>query len=134
MTQNNTSWTPGPWELELPDEWPFPLRVAVTIGGEEKRTIVDQPIAAYSSRQKTRQDARDAVGWDADQVASIRYAVARQEADLRLIAKAPEMAELLKALTDALKAKNPIHAITDVEMQAHKLLAEINGDTNDTEA
>jgi hypothetical protein len=91
--------TPGPWSLELVQEWPFGVRV--TAGDE---LILSQSAVCNSTQQETRLDCEMGYGfyenatevhWRAE---TARKYIAEQDANARLISAAPELLESAKEL------------------------------------
>lgn len=53
------SHTPLPWRLELVEKWPFGIRVLAA-----NVIIYEQPAVCHSSKQETRKDCEDGVGFE----------------------------------------------------------------------
>ena len=125
-----TKHTPGPWHLQLVEEWPFGVKV---LAGEKE--ILSQSAFCHSSEQKTRRDCELGIGFEykndtfttrAEAVASIK----EQDANARLIAAAPELlekCEKIVAWLDRLAnqaneadAKNYRKTAEDVRKTIHK--------------
>lgn len=86
--------TPGPWAVHFENRWPWGINIAPN--------VLQMTRVAYSTRQTSLDDVRDAVGFDQDERADVIRAVAEQETNARLIAMAPRMYEALKAAEIAL--------------------------------
>lgn len=92
-------YTRGPWTAEFNEKWPFDIEI--TAGDA---VVLRAKRVCHSTGQKTIQDCRDAKGfketasgeWAAEYA---RRAIAEQEANITLIAAAPD---LLKSLEWAL--------------------------------
>lgn len=85
--------TLGPWHVEHASSWPFDIRI--------EPSVVTMTRVAFSSKQRTLDDVRAAVGFPGGDPQRIREMVAVQEANANLIGAAPE---LLDALKDIVKA------------------------------
>lgn len=96
MTQQSVEHTAGPWRVEVAARWPFDLDI---MSGEAD-VVVSMRRVAFSSRAKSIDDLRAGVGFPHAQRPDIAATVARQEANARLIAAAPDLLEALEALTD----------------------------------
>lgn len=83
--------TPGPWAVEMPDQWPFSIYVR-----SATKTIVEASRYATSTRQGSLADCREAVGFRHSEIEEVRTNVAEQEANARLIAAAPDLLAVLK--------------------------------------
>ncbi len=124
--------TPGPWTLELVQEWPFGIKVHA--GGE---VILSQSAVCNSTKQETRRDCEQAVGFNEnDQDAYFRAdfarkCIAEQDANARLIAAAPELlAVLMEALEDerGILGELGYYLGSELKRRAEAAIAKANGE------
>jgi hypothetical protein len=93
--------SPGPWRVEEPEDWPF--EVGVFSAADAVVVVLTGP---HSSNQKSIDDWRAGVGfkgkgeWSRE---SAVEAVARVEANARLIAAAPDLLAALKLLAERME-------------------------------
>lgn len=73
--------TPGPYQFVPIEKWPFGFEIKA---GEY--TLVAQDSWGWASGQKTRADNEQALGFESDQKQKVIAAIARQDADGRLLA------------------------------------------------
>ena len=101
--------TPRPWKLSFVDKWPFGLVITGSDGSE----VLAQTAYCHSSKQKTRQDCIEGIGFREHGVdrgtlrAEAVAAIARQDDTARLIVQAVNSHD---ALVDALE-----HLVSDVQ-------------------
>jgi hypothetical protein len=81
--------TPGPWTIE--EEQRLPFRVSIKAGG----FIIAEFHRSHSTDQKTLADCMAAVGFPHGERAEVQQALVRQTADIRAMATAPDMHDLL---------------------------------------
>lgn len=92
--------TPGPWTLELVQNWPFGVIIRAASGD----LVLHEDGAAHSTGQKTRHDCENGVGfrWKPRAGGSSREqaiaAVVEQDANARLIAAAPDLYTALEGM------------------------------------
>lgn len=91
--------TPGPWKLALVGKWPF----GVWVSSIDGKVVLEQHAVAHSTRQKTREDCENGVGYDwhpkhpqATPRQAAIDAIVEQDANARLIAAAPELLAALQ--------------------------------------
>lgn len=87
-----TKFTPGPWIVTHEERWPFGIAV--------EPNVLQMSRIAYSTKQKTLQDVRDATWFPFDEVENVAGLVAEQEANANLIAAAPDLYAALDAMFD----------------------------------
>ena len=81
--------TPGDWAVSQTDKWPFELSISPD--------IISAPRIAYSTKSKTIEDVRNAVGFPYEERNHVVSLVLEQEANLRRIARVPQMeAEIIR--------------------------------------
>lgn len=84
-----------PWTVEYEPQWPWHIKI--------EPDIIRIDRVAYSSKAKTIEDVRNAVGFPFKEREEVQRLVAEQEDLARLIAAAPK---LLKALKEAVNFAN----------------------------
>ena len=88
---------PGPWAFEKKTKWPFGVIVTAADGW----VVIEQSGFCNSTEQKTRDDNERGIGFKQDDSDFGRAAavacIAKQDANARLIAAAPDLLEALKA-------------------------------------
>lgn len=80
--------TPGPWTLKCDSTWPFDLHI-------DPLRITIQRIA-YSTGQKTLDDVKRAVGFPPKEMPDVARMVMEQEANVTLMASAPDLLDALQ--------------------------------------
>jgi hypothetical protein len=111
--------TPGPWVLEQSEQFPFDLIVRDAAGTE----ILRERLWAHASGQKTASEAMDGVGFRGAERDEVRVVLARQMADLRLAASAPDLLEALKGLVEEVCDYATINKLGDPEQKHNVKLA-----------
>lgn len=83
---SEAKFTSGPWEFIPVEVWPFGVRI---IAGSN--VILHQDAFAHSSKQKSRADCEDGVGFEPKDIDTVQNAIREQDANAKLIAAAPEL-------------------------------------------
>lgn len=83
------------WIFEKINKWPWGCRIVDEFG----REIIKVDGAAHATGQKTRADYEDAVGFPARQRPNIVAMIRQQESEVRLMAAAPQLRQLLHEAT-----------------------------------
>ena len=97
MDMSEAKWTKGPWTLELVQKFPWGIKI---LSGSEE--VLSQDAICHCSKQNTRQDNEDGIGFDWRSKLLERQKaidmIAQQDANANLIAASPDLYEALKAL------------------------------------
>lgn len=119
MTQDKH--TPGPWLVEMPQEWPFSILI--------EPNIIRMDRYAYGTGNKSLEDVRSAASFPHKNREHISAKIAEQEANARLIAASPDMLEALIECRGLLAALcGPDEAVANaVIRQADAAIAKAKG-------